>query len=492
MIRFNFDNVALRVGGHRLLKNTNWEIDANHSWAVIGPNGSGKTTLMRALAGEAAVVAGRIYRNDRAAQPDAIGITGFERQNQLIRKELAQDSARIFSGKEDDHLTVGDFLKRGDQSNQSPFHETLPLTATLDIDHLFEKPLRQLSMGELQRVFLLKTVLQPSKVMVLDEPFENLDHEHRQKLSHLLETLIQNGVQLFLVTHRLELIPHSINRIIALKSGRVFAMGSTEKMLTPDMITQIYDAPLIKDLPENGKRAQPASPQGPLIALNNVTISYDGKTIIGNLNWQVQEGEHWAVVGPNGCGKTTLLRLLYGDHLQAYANDVRVFGSQRGQGESIWEIKQNFSWVGPEMQRNYRQKTPVGQVIASGLFDTNGLYRPLTVKQFDRAHNIADRFSMEPLLQRAFGHLSYGQQRMVLIARAMIKNPRVLILDEPCQGLDPVNRENILALADQVAHKTSTQLIYISHHVDERPDAINKQLDLSGPPYRVTFIKGTN
>ena len=190
--------LPVRVGGHRLLENTTWEIDANHSWAVIGPNGSGKTTLMRALAGQAAVVAGRIYRNDPAAQPDAIGITSFERQNRLIQREIDKDSARVFSGKDDDHLTVGDFLIQNDQTDGSPFNETLtPDTQRWISITCWTRPLRQLSMGELQRVFLLKTVLRPTKVLVLDEPFENLDHDHRRKLSYLLETLIQEESSFF-------------------------------------------------------------------------------------------------------------------------------------------------------------------------------------------------------------------------------------------------------------------------------------------------------
>ena len=254
MIRFFFDHVTVRIGGHRLLENTNWRIDANHSWAVIGPNGSGKTTLMHALAGHAAVVAGRIHRNDAAAQPQAIGITSFERQNRLIQNEIAKDGARVFAGKNDDHLTVESLLNKLDQTNSSPFQDAMPLAAELNIDHLMQTPLRQLSMGELQRAFLVETVAHPPKVLILDEPFENLDKDHRQKLSPLLERLIQKGTQLFLVTHRLELIPPSISHVMALKNGLIFDMGSKEKMLAPGTVARIYDTP---------SKKSPVTPQEP-------------------------------------------------------------------------------------------------------------------------------------------------------------------------------------------------------------------------------------
>jgi molybdate transport system ATP-binding protein len=222
-----------------------------------------------------------------------------------------------------------------------------------------------------------------------------------------------------------------------------------------------------------------------LVDLRNVTVRHQGVPVFENLSWTVRSGQHWAVCGPNGSGKTTLLSLIIGDHPQAYANTVRVFGKLRGGGGSIQETKAGIGLISAELQVRYRKAVTAAEVVLSGFFDSVGLYRRASPGQQAAAQSWMTSFAIQGLAGKRFNHLSHGEQRMVLLARSMVKPPRLLVLDEPCQGLDPGNRRLILRAVDRIAAAGSTTILYVSHHPDEIPGCITRRLSLvrsgSGP-----------
>ena len=189
-------------------------------------------------------------------------------------------------------------------------------------------------------------------------------------------------------------------------------------------------------------------------------------------------GQHWAIAGPNGAGKTTLLALISGDHLQAYANVIHLFGRRRGSGESIWDIKKQIGLVTPHFHAGYQKRLTAFEVVCSGWFDSVGLYRRCSQTQAEQARQELAAQEIEQLADRPFDHLSHGQQRLVLIARAMVKHPTLLILDEPCAGLDAEHRQAVLEQLDTIAARGRSQLLYVTHHPDERPACITHTLKL--------------
>jgi molybdate transport system ATP-binding protein len=200
-----------------------------------------------------------------------------------------------------------------------------------------------------------------------------------------------------------------------------------------------------------------------LIEMKDTTVQYHGHVVIDHLNWVMRRGENWAILGPNGSGKSTILKLILGDNLQGYANQVILFGRQKGTGETVWEIKKRIGAVSSELQIQYRKKMSAYDAIASGFYDSIGLYQYPTLEQKKIVDQWVQLLCIEDIARQSFHHLSYGQKRMILLARAMVKSPVLLIVDEPCHGLDIPNRKRILDLLERIGH-TKTHLLYVTNH----------------------------
>jgi len=470
-------NVTARVRNRPILPATCWKIEAGHQWAVIGPNGSGKSTLVGILAGRVPVIKGRTVRR---LPPGAVRSLSFEMVDRLMAREEMLDEARHFASRPDEATTARDIILP-DPAGENTADADRAAEA-LGISHLLDAAFVSLSTGEIRKVMLARAMTGSPRLLILDEPYEGLDAAAAETLSRTLPRLMKRGVCIVLVTHQLDKISPAFTHVLHVKSGRIADQGPREKMMAPDKITLLYG--------RNRPRGQigvikpaPGSPVAAreLIRLQETTVTYGDKVVLEGLNWTFREGEHWAVLGPNGSGKSTLVKLITGDLPQAYANRIRLFGRPRGSGESIWDIKRHIGLISSELQIRYRRDIRVIEVIRSGFFDSVGLYRPCSAAQKDQADRWLANIGLETKRPLPFDRLSYGERRLVLLARAMVKTPRLLIMDEPCQGLDPENRRQILGLVDQICNRGVTHLLYITHLPEEIPPAITRVLELPHP-----------
>jgi molybdate transport system ATP-binding protein len=349
----------------------------------------------------------------------------------------------------------------------------------LGIGYLVDRPMRNLSTGELRKVLIARALMKSPRLVVLDEPFGGIDAASRGELTSLFEELIREGVQIVLVTHRADEIPVGVDHVLCVQDGRVTLQGERGQVLSEWLHGNIDEEEHALALPVDVRRL-PEAPEV-LVEMKGVRVAYENVLILDGLDWTVRRGENWAVVGPNGSGKTTLLSLITGDNLQGYANEVRLFGMLKGSGETLWEIREKIGVVSTELQVRYRKGIKARDVVASGLFDSIGLFRRLSPEDRRRVEDWMDRLGILPMAEKVFDRLSYGERRMVLIARAMVKAPLLLILDEPCQGLDPVNRRKMLKLIDRIGAGTGTRILYVSHYDEEMPSCINRVLRLERP-----------
>jgi molybdate transport system ATP-binding protein len=274
--------------------------------------------------------------------------------------------------------------------------------------------------------------------------------------------------------------------VLAVSDGKVLFQGLREEVLTPSQMERLYPSSLATSfsLPVvNGIPAKvDASRTDILVSMENVRVQYENTTVLDGLNWTMKSGQNWVILGPNGCGKTTMLNLVTGDHPQAYANKIYLFGKPRGSGESIWDIKSRTGIVSSEFQIRYRKPITAFEVVLSGFFDSVGLYRDFSTEQQETAEQWLEVLGIADKSDRVFNQLSYGEQRMMLLARSLVKMPLILILDEPCQGLDRINRGRILDAVDVIGGHSETNIIYVTHYPDEIPSCMTYMLRFEKQP----------
>jgi molybdate transport system ATP-binding protein len=470
------DTVTLRLREQRILAGTSWSIRRGEHWAVIGPNGAGKTTLVRALRGEVPVVQGNIFPADPRLLRERVACVSFENHRRLIEQEGRQDEARCFSGDADGATTVRQLLENSLRSLAQAGRE---LIEGLGVGRLLDRGIRTLSNGEIRRVLIARVLLAAPEVLVLDEPFDGLDLAARESLAVMIGTLMNSAGTVVLVTHRLSQIPAQVTHVMGIRAGQVLFQGLRAETLTPENIARLYGGRPLE--PSPAPVPEPCAPSlcEPLVEFRNVTVSYGGKPVLKNLNWSMRAGEHWALCGPNGSGKTTVVNLIAGENPQVYASDIRLFGCRRGSGDSIQDIRRRLGFMSCEFHLRHTRHLSAFEVVLSGFFDSVGLYRTADAHQAERGRSLMEALGIGNLAGRVFPHLSFGEQRMVLLARAVVKLPELLVLDEPCQGLDRVNRRRVIEMVDRICRLSSTHIIYVTHHPDEIPACITHRLALA-------------
>jgi molybdate transport system ATP-binding protein len=493
------NDVSIRLHDRLLFEDLCWDMLDDEHWAVVGPNGSGKSVLMKALCGTAPVVRGQlVYHFAHDGRPQdhiayvtfesqrtvlGVGCNGVEYNGAVSNADEAFYQARWNAGVESDAVSVDEYLSERGVRQINPFHVVQDqadpgfelrrekVIEQLELGALRKRTIMQLSNGERRKVLIARAWLKAPRLLILDNPFAGLDERFRSRLKANLENLTQGDLRVIVVgTHRDE-IPRSVTHVLCLEKHRAAAQGPRPMVWRDGQSNHARLADRFIAVTEPPDSASPI-----LVQMENVNVSYNGTPVLDQVSWTVRENEQWALLGPNGAGKTTLLSLILADNPQAYANDVTLFGQRRGSGESIWEIKQNIGWVAPELHLYSPRGATCLDVVCSGFFDSVGLYRRPLPHQRETALAWMRRLGLV-CARAAFAQVSEGEQRLALVARAMVKQPALLVLDEPCQGLDATNRDRVLQAIDSVGGG-KTSLIYVTHRADELPRSITHVLRL--------------
>jgi molybdate transport system ATP-binding protein len=508
----SLSDATIRVGESECFPGTNWEMKIAEKWAVLGPTGSGKTVLARAISRQYSLSTGQIrFYFDQEVHPTGrsyllpgeILIFSAETHQQFLQSFSAYHQARWQSFEGEDAPLVSELLDPARIHAHSPYEVSATVSAEpfkrqkelllklFGIVHLLSRKIHLLSHGESRKVFLTYLLLRSPKMLILDDPFAGLDEETRKQFQDNLEDFFQAIHQpVLFLTSRAEDLPSSISHLLLIDNLHVIDQGKrsevkwsvpSNKIFAPaaaftpsasvifkEMVAQ-YASALEEKAVQSGNQ---------VIEMRAVSVGYDSVEVLKNINWVVQRGERWALRGANGAGKTTLLSLILGDNPQAYRNHISLFGKLRGSGESIWQIKQRIGWVSPELQIFYDRTVTCLDVVNSGFFNSIGLYHQCTPDQAAVSYRWMRALEIDSLAHQPLFSLSTGQQRLVLLARALVKQPPLLILDEPCQGLDNQHRRDFTQLVDQLCENTPLTLIYVTHYRDELPGSINHQLIL--------------
>ena len=332
-----------------------------------------------------------------------------------------------------------------------------------------------LSSGELRKHSLAKVLDLDPYVLILDNPYVGLDAASRIELTEKLESIKDSGkTHLILILARTDEVPDLITHVVEVKNETV----GEKKTLGQWRKERAEQEKEYSETPDSKELAKASEDSEEIVRLNKVSIRYGERTILKDLDWVVRKGERWALTGPNGSGKSTLLGLVCADNPQSYACDISLFGRRRGTGESIWDIKKHIGYVSPELHRSFRRDITAEKIVANGLRDFHGLFTKANEEEISIARKVLERFGIGSLAGRSFLTISSGEQRLVLLARAFVKNPDLLILDEPFHGLDDDNVRMVRRIINDYCSNQENTLIMVTHYPEEFPQCIDHHLSL--------------
>ncbi len=458
-----------------------WIIRRGQQWAVQGPNGGGKTYLALLISGGIPPVG-----IDLALAEDIeenVGIVTFAQQELLASKSWLQ--ARWHSGIGTPSETVREFLSYETVNDIHPFavrdddsaarRAFLVLRSKtvdgMDLKPLFKHPVQALSNGEIRKLLLARALLKSPSLLILDDPFAGLDPNARRRLHEVIAELAAEGLPMIVTVRRVSEIPPSTTHVLSVSGMRVVGKRRyAPKIGAADSGAGALHARIERDT---------SGTLEPVVEMRNVTIRYGGRTVLDRLNWSVGRGEKWLLRGPNGSGKTTLFSLITGDNPGAYACDIRIFGRPRRPGESIFEIRRRIGHVSPEIQCHFDAGMSALDAALSGRTNRYGERLPTRRSDRQAAVELLSRMGLGAEIHKPLLELSPGQRRMVLIARAMLPGPELLLLDEPCLNLDISSRRFVLKmLARMLKFDAEQSVILTAHNPDDIPSGIWKVLSL--------------
>ncbi|MFN3997601.1 ATP-binding cassette domain-containing protein [Algoriphagus sp.] len=486
-ILLQVENAQVHHLGKVTFQHLNFTWEEGQHWAIIGDSGRELTAFLETLLGRTHLPEGRISRpfsesytskkNEEGSINSFRDLMAYVSQQYRFRNKSNLQNfyfqQRFNSSESDEAATVREYLIENSRTvsgnwNLENVSELLRLTPLLD------ESILKLSNGETRRISLALGLLSQPKIYLMDQPMTGLDQESRSAFGDFLKAIIQNGIHVLITTSSHE-IPDGITHIAKLGDG-----GISEKWTREGYpIVQKEKASLPWDLSLLEKLISPISLfSETVIELKDVSIRYGEKTILNQINWKVESGEQWLLRGKNGSGKSTLISLLIGENPQAYSQDFWLFGRKRGTGESIWELKKPIGFVAPELVRFFPANQTVRKVILSGFFDTMGLFKKTTLEQESKTQDWLSLFQLEVFADLPIQRIPLEQQRWALLARALIKCPTLLILDEASQGMDEQQREIFKETIGKICELCHVSLIYVSHYTEDIPESVDKTFDL--------------
>ena len=435
---------------------------------ILGNNGSGKTTLATILE------KGRYaYGNRLGFKKDSLKIKmlSFSDIHSLSGMEVRYMAQRMESSMNDYVPDVASLL--GNKINHPLWKQ---LSSTLSLNDVVDKKINFLSSGELRKLLIINALLEDPDVIILDNPYIGLDAPSREEFNKAMESLRKGGKSIVLAMSDPSDIPSFTDAVLFLNNRKIENLIADKDKISFLREVRITDKSKFK-LPERPKSSM--KDYEIAFSIHKGHVRYGDREIFKNVDWSVKKGERWVLTGANGSGKSLLLSMVCADNPQGYANDILLFDRKRGSGESIWEIKDAIGYVSPEMQLFFRSNSNVREIVIQGGRNSLNRYRKPSEEEIKTADHWLELLGISHLAERDFTALSTGEQRLVLVARALIKQPELLVLDEPLHGLDPERKEKIKAIIDALMKKNDTSLIYVTHYLTEIPSCVDNVFELS-------------
>jgi len=452
-----------RLGyGKVVIENTaGFGIDEGIS-VIYGKNGSGKSTLGTILE------KGRYAYGNRLkfAKPElTVKMLSFTDIHSLSGMEVQYFAQRMESTMNDLVPTVADIL--GKKIHDPQWQH---LSHSLGLHDVSDKKINYLSSGELRKIIIVNALLSYPELLILDNPYIGLDAASRIELDSMLFNLVGNGISVVLLICDKEDIPGFTDSVILLENCRIISQKRLEEFRKDSETEGHSDKIIALDIPQ--RPPHKILDYETAFEIKDGHVRYGDRQILKNVDWCVRKGEQWALTGPNGCGKSLLLSMVCADNPQAYANDITLFDRKRGSGESIWDIKDAIGYVSPEMQLFFKSNSNVREIVAQGLRNSLNKYGRLSDEEIVEAELWLDLLGIYGVAERKFNELSAGEQRLVLVARAMIRQPELLVLDEPFHGLDAETKSRVRTIIDRIISRNATSLIFVTHYDVEIPEGV--------------------
>jgi molybdate transport system ATP-binding protein len=482
----DLEHIDLDRGGRRVLSDVSWRIRPGQRWALLGPNGAGKTQLLKLVAGDVwpsptrrgarVFVLGRKRHTEPFGVKELIAYIGAERQDRYDRYGW--------------NFTVTEVVGTGlfhtdiplERPNADQRKQIARLISRFGLQSLAGRRFLTLSYGERRLALIARALASRPRLLLLDEVFNGLDRARRTHLMKFLESSRRSKMAWVLSAHRVQDLPDSVTHLLILEQGRIRYAGRRSRA----HLRRAFRAAAAERSHGPRRASRPRTLRGdevrersePLISLRDADVYVDGHKVLEQINWDIRQDENWAILGENGAGKSTLIKTIYGDLSPAADGGLARRGFPRG--THIEEFKKTVGLLSPELQSDYAlDDVTVEEIVISGRHASIGLNDFPTPADRRAARRSLRAFGLEELAHLKPREISYGQLRRVLLARAMVNSPRLLLLDEPCTGLDAATRTVVLGQLEQLA-RSKVQLIMATHHESDLVPAINRVLRLSG------------